>query len=191
MACALLADFVCTLELECLALYEAQGRTDVVTGIVGVVAVLEFPQVVVGLVGNNGPLLAVEGECYNVAVVIVLNESIRTVRHQHLTLRAVSVVDKSQASVELVGIIADTRSGNSPAIDLNRSPGLGKSHVLLFAVIPLGNRYHNCHVLFARSVIKCGSVVSGLGLVVVIVHEAVVIGQVLLTVYIFGIDEAL
>ena len=62
--------------------------------------------------------------------------------------------------------------------------------VVICAVIPASYRNHNCHVLLALILLELGLVKDGLGLVVVIVHEAEVILKILAGVLFCAADKA-
>ena len=178
-ACAFLADFLGALILKGLALGEGQGGAQELTGVVGVVAGGLLPQLSVGGIGDDGHFLAVEVEGHVAAVIIGLNEGIGAVGHEDHALVAVGIVNEGQGGIQLVGVVAHAGLGDAPAVGLHGTPGLGEAHVnavLVSAVEPVGHGNHDSHVLLA--LVQHGGVVNGLGLVVVVVHEAQIILQV-------------
>ena len=175
-----LTDLVSALKLEGLGLHEGEGGAQIPTCVVGVggSADVGVPNVSLDLVGNLGPLLAIEDVGDNVAVGVMLEEGVGAVAHEDGALVAVHIVDESEARVELVLVIADTGLGNTPGVGgLDGTPGLGEAHVdavLAGAVIPTGHGDHDGGELLAGGGIE-PLVITGLGLVVVVLHEAHVV----------------
>ena len=178
---AFLADLVRALILEGLALDEGQGGAQIAAGKVGVVALGQLVQIAEGLVGDHGHFLAVEDEGLVAAVILGLDEGVGAVAHQDLALFGIGVVDQGEQGIQRAGVAFHAGLGDSPGVaGLHAAPALGEPHVdavLGGAVIPAGHGDHDAGVLLA---FLQGCVQNGLGLVVVIGHEAQILGQVVL-----------
>ena len=119
VARAFLADLSCALILERLVLYEGKCGTEIVTCEVGVVAVCQLPKFFLCRVSDNGLLSSVELECLT-----LLDKCIGTIAQKNQSFGCICEVDQSKSCVELVCIRSYACLGDSPAVCLNRTPGL-------------------------------------------------------------------